>query len=879
MRKTGRGSLAPNSTGSLPSWTAVLAVACIAALNAGGLSLAQAANDEIVWIGFSPDDRHLASAARDGHLRMFDLETQQRREITDAAADGGFQWAPSANRLAFCLRQKSGWNLALADPAGTFTLLTRDEWRDFDPAWSQQPGNDPQGAMGIYFSSSSGGGYNGDVDIRYFDPVARRSSPVIRGPHDQVQPRVSPDGRWLAAVSYQQGNPLILVCSLKTSRMIQILPPPEFRGDRLRLLLWMSDSRRLLCEVAHKEQYHLIECEVESERSETRDTSNASFQSVVLDRTGRRLLYVTGGKAYRRSVQPRWGRKSLLFKGLTVTALAVRHRDDRLAAVIEGSLLASASASGEKVQPLLGENEEYLRWGDWALREGRRRQGAEYYDMAIRKVRQQAGADTAVQAARIMLSRAPLLCRSGNTQKTSDYLREAERVLESNLDAEARERLYVLMALNEFVWNNRNEAAGALLENIAPDKRSSETALLSSLFKHPDKRVRQSCRQATVALWAGKVEDGLSCLDRLLQAHPSDPVVQAVHQQAWSGLWALLPTDVSESPAVRDKRMETWTAMVVHHRDPHAGALPLDPAHLDALEKALLKVRDTGGLKRMMLQYHEQMLKPERVSAFCRSYARMKDPVPRDAGSGELLARVLFDPEILARMSQKIADPVALSDIALAHARRMLVAGDYDQMKAVLADLERAVKRPGMDRSATAAYLVLLGEWSERRGIWDKAAGHYRAAVDEIEKSLKEKPRSPEIRDDLNRLLSGARARADLLDRAPTARSEITELLTIERGVGDYLMTETLDATSLLNGLHNYFALLGRIGTPWVKDLIYLKAGQAYRRLGRAGEAGFCLRVAALSRERFIVRRARTELSDLYREMEDPGLAKWYSPQ
>jgi hypothetical protein len=83
----------------------------------------------------------------------------------------------------------------------------------------------------------------------------------------------------------------------------------------------------------------------------------------------------------------------------------------------------------------------------------------------------------------------------------------------------------------------------------------------------------------------------------------------------------------------------------------------------------------------------------------------------------------------------------------------------------------------------------------------------------------------------------------------------------------------------LANGIRNLFALLDRVSTPWVEDLVYLKAGQSYRGLGRWGEAAFCLRVATQSHAQFIERRASGELADLYRELEDPALAEWFSPQ
>ncbi|KPL09604.1 hypothetical protein AMJ85_06440, partial [candidate division BRC1 bacterium SM23_51] len=150
-------------------------IAWTIALAATVASLSCVPTDEVIWIGFSASDRYLACATRQGHLYIADLEKNEKREITNEASDGGFAWSPAAradDRLAFCIRREGAWDLAVADPAGTITLLTRDEWRDFHPAWS------PDG-RGIYYVASRGGGYQGDYDIHYYDMASGQSFPLI----------------------------------------------------------------------------------------------------------------------------------------------------------------------------------------------------------------------------------------------------------------------------------------------------------------------------------------------------------------------------------------------------------------------------------------------------------------------------------------------------------------------------------------------------------------------------------------------------------------------------------------------------------------------------------------------------------------------------
>jgi len=822
--------------------------------------------EEIIWIGFSPSDRYLACATRQGRLTIYDFAEQRNREIsTDVAATGGFEWAPVGERLAFCVRRKGQWDLAVADPDGSVTLLTNDEWRDLQPTWS------PDG-HGIYYVSSFGGGYDKDYGIRYYDLAANQSYAIIRAPHDQVEPHISPDGRWLAAVSYQHGNPVILIYALKTTRAIQIPPPPALRGGHLRLLLWLSDSRKLLYEVEQASRYHLMECEVESEKSQVLETGKQPFDSVTLDREGRNVLYVSGGKVYRRPAQPRWsGQQRLAFDGLSIAHVAVRHRDDRLGAVAEGRLLALASQSGNKVRPLWGDKDESLRWGDLELQRGHKQLGLGYYAAAMRRIREQGGADAGAEVAKVKMSRAPLLCRLGYAQATSQYLREVEQALGKMMDEETRDRLCALSALNEFVGNDNSPAARAWIEKIAPEKRSTETALLLQILNHPDKSVRRDYRRGLAALWQQKLKNGADIFQQLLQSHPKDPVVQAAYDWALKDLLDSPLSDVFEAARNPDERLQTYARMIVRYYEIVGNPPGKD---LDLLAAALMVLRDTDGLKRVVLQSGQRLMRRDAVLELYGRYWHGETLSGDDNPAwNEALDRVYFDPEVLARVIEKTTDSLVLTAVRLALARHALVAGDLDEMKRAVADLEKGLARPESNREAAIAYAILQGELNERLDVWDKAIQHYREATGEIEKRLKDKKTDENAAKYLSRLSPTAQFRADLLDRGKAVKGDLSDLLLVERGVGDYLMTDSTDPTSLLNGIHNYFSLLGQMSTPWVKDVVFLKAGQCYRRLGRWCEAGFCLRVAARSSERFVARYARAELADLYRGLEDPGLA------
>lgn len=853
----------------------------VAAWAAGVLAVSCVPTDDVVWIGFSPSDRYLASATRGGKLRILDTQTRETREVSAEAASGGFQWAPDADRLVFCLRRQGQWDLALAEPDGKITPLMRDEWRDFQPTWS------PDG-RGIYYATSRGGGYHGDYDIRYYDVARKHSHALISGPHDQVEPRISPDGRWLATVSYQRGNPLILIQAVKTLRVIRIPPPPNLRSGRLHSPVWLGDSRHLACPIEDHRGHHLAVCEIETETWRVLESSPLPYESLVLDRQGRNLLYVCGGKAYRRRLNARWGRRRLDFDGLPVTSLAVRHGDDRLGAVVAGGLIGIASASGEDVSPLPGLEEEYLFWGDLELLRGRKRQGFRYYETALARARQNAGEDAEAAAARIKLSRAPLLCRLGHSRTASAYLRDARDQLEDTLDKDARKRLHVLFALNEFIWHDRREVARAWLLEVTSNETTGATeddaSLLLRVVQHPDTRMRKAIRRGVAAFWQGKTEKGIETFVRLLQSRPADPLVQAVYRRAWVDQFALSLEGVFEPPAVEERRRKALAAMAARYLTIADERFEMDREWFDALAGSLLTLRDADGLKQLGLQHGLKFLNREETLGLYRRYWRPGEPEGRrDAAAEETLATVLFDDRILAAVQKAFPRPQDRADVRLASARRALVSGEYDRMKRILRELARDLENLGTERvfgtdgERAIAYSILAGALAEREGTWEKAVERYREASAQLERLTKPQADNPSAAARAQAVLGETRFRADLLQRGAAVRDDLGELLTIERAVGDYLMTYSHDPTSLINGIHNYFALLARVGAPWVKDLIYLRAGQSFLRLDRWGEAAFCLRVAHQSKQRFIADRARAELAELFAGLEDPGLAHWYS--
>jgi serine/threonine-protein kinase len=149
---------------------------------------------------WSPDGSRLAfDAGWAGPHRIWVADSRglNPRQISsdsnDAAVHAGPRWSPDGSHLVFRRIEKTQWDIAVADVAGSrVTRLTNDIIPDIDPTWA------PDGHH-IYFASARGGGLN--LWRLSVDRDGSRSGPIEQlttGAGDDVQPAPSPDGHRLA---------------------------------------------------------------------------------------------------------------------------------------------------------------------------------------------------------------------------------------------------------------------------------------------------------------------------------------------------------------------------------------------------------------------------------------------------------------------------------------------------------------------------------------------------------------------------------------------------------------------------------------------------------------------------------------------------------
>ena len=165
------------------------------------LELGTGAESKVVENAFgpswAPDGRGLAfDATWAGPRRIWVADTTGRnpRQVTsdssEAVIHAQARWSPDGRRLVFRRQDKSGADVAIAEPgAGSLVRLTADNMLDIDPAWS------PDGRR-IYLASNRGGGLNlwripVGADGRADGPAEQ----VTTGAGDDVEPAIAPDGR------------------------------------------------------------------------------------------------------------------------------------------------------------------------------------------------------------------------------------------------------------------------------------------------------------------------------------------------------------------------------------------------------------------------------------------------------------------------------------------------------------------------------------------------------------------------------------------------------------------------------------------------------------------------------------------------------------
>ena len=141
-------------------------------------------------------------------LWMFDIRRQLRTRFTFDAADEAFAaWSPHGADVVFSSSRKGKWGLyrKMASGIAAETAIGSDDIEKLWPSWSPDSNYLTYGGVGGGVSSS-------DLWVL---PLSGDTKPavLVRTEFNEIRPRVSPNGRWVAYESNESGRPEIYVTS------------------------------------------------------------------------------------------------------------------------------------------------------------------------------------------------------------------------------------------------------------------------------------------------------------------------------------------------------------------------------------------------------------------------------------------------------------------------------------------------------------------------------------------------------------------------------------------------------------------------------------------------------------------------------------------
>jgi eukaryotic-like serine/threonine-protein kinase len=182
---------------------------------------------------FSPDAGSIvagvSSAANTTDLWIYDLGRSARTKLTEQGPNnGGPTWSPDGNQVAFnSTREPPGIYVQSLDPPGSAKLVLRRGPSPHVPgAWS------PDGGTLVFMEANPRTG--GDLWTLTLDGTA---APLLATSAQERDPRLSPDGRWLAYQSNTAGRDDVYVASFPSLASTQLVSidggtSPRWAGAR-----------------------------------------------------------------------------------------------------------------------------------------------------------------------------------------------------------------------------------------------------------------------------------------------------------------------------------------------------------------------------------------------------------------------------------------------------------------------------------------------------------------------------------------------------------------------------------------------------------------------------------------------------------------------
>lgn len=150
----------------------------------------------------SPDGRRLAYATEENKIWVVDLATRGRVRLDDEPPNVQPVWTRDGSRLVYSAPGYP-WEMLKwqrADGSGKGVELHHAAFETWATDWT------PEGALLAYYSTGGAGSESNDIHVV---DTAGNARMIIGGPGIQRNGRFSPDGRWIAYESLENGPPNI----------------------------------------------------------------------------------------------------------------------------------------------------------------------------------------------------------------------------------------------------------------------------------------------------------------------------------------------------------------------------------------------------------------------------------------------------------------------------------------------------------------------------------------------------------------------------------------------------------------------------------------------------------------------------------------------
>jgi hypothetical protein len=244
---TGNGRFDFSTTGTLV-YSAGKGVAPSKAvwLDASGKTQSLLANQTMLLPRLSPDGRKLAFVGAGPDIYIHDLERDTTEELTFSRGANSPVWTPDGKHMVY-QSSGNGWRLYWVRTNGTGDpQLLLDSPENLVNAWSISP----NGQRLAYFRRSIDTGFDLwtlPLDLTDPDrPKPGKPEPFLQTPDDELVPRFSPDGQWIAYRSSESGT-----------NQVYVRPFPASSGGKWQIStdgglygLWSNNGRELFFETA-----------------------------------------------------------------------------------------------------------------------------------------------------------------------------------------------------------------------------------------------------------------------------------------------------------------------------------------------------------------------------------------------------------------------------------------------------------------------------------------------------------------------------------------------------------------------------------------------------------------------------------------------------